>query len=89
MTYNERDKPYRTYGARVLHGFGYCVGIGDFFSGTCRDGFFKEHGDAWEVFKNLHLNITTRLQGTAEHGWTADYDGTGSILGLNSLRKAF
>lgn len=54
---------------------------------TGRYGLLHEDGHAREVFQNLHLNVATRLEGSAEHWRRTDDNGARTVLLRHVLNK--
>lgn len=50
-------------------------------------GLLHENGHAREVLQNLHLDVTTRLEGSAEHGRRTDDNRARTVLGGHILDK--
>lgn len=54
---------------------------------TSRYGLLHEDGHTGEVLQNLHLNVATRLEGSAEHGRRTDDNRARTVLRGHILDK--
>jgi len=72
--------PNRDNGAALGDKVGDLEGFLDLALIACRNRLLNEHGNAWEVLLDLHLDVTAWMEGASEHGGRTDDEGTGALL---------